>query len=424
MALIYKFGGASVKDANSVKNLGEIVSACNTDLVIVVSAMDKTTRALEALIDDYVMHKNIDEHVKTIVKFHHNIINELFENKANNTKNEFNKIVFNLFSKLDKKIKGSYDFCYDQIIAYGEIFSSFIVGKYLHYINLKTKIVDIRKIIKTDSTHRDALINWEKTQKLVSEVFKFDDYHTYLTQGFIATDDDGNITSLGLEGSDFSAAILAYCLNAEKLVVWKDVDGIYSSDPRKVKDVVRLNVLSYREAVELAYYGAKIIHPKTIKPLENKKIPLHVKSFINPQSTGTLICKTTDNQKGVDPYVPVFITKESQILISISPRDFSFITESALEQIFSVLANNKVKVNLMQNSAISFSICVDYKSKRILKAIKELRLKYKVLYNESLSLITIRHYNDKVIKQTTQHKKILVQQKSRHTARFVVEEVI
>ncbi len=421
MALVYKFGGASVKDADSVKNLARIVRECNGKLIIVVSAMDKMTRTLKELTDNYFFWKPTDSGFKEVVRFHHDIINGLFEEDSVSIKGKFNEISLDMLVKLGKDPSENYDYDYDQIVSYGELFSSFIVSEYLNKCGIKTKLVDIRKNLRTDSTYRDAVVDWKVSQELIRGTFDFSDTNIYLTQGFIGSTSERKTTTLGLEGSDFTAAILSYLLDAEKMVVWKDVDGVYSSDPNEVKNVTKLDAISYREAVELAYYGAKIIHPKTIKPLQNKNIPLYVKSFINPLSEGTVITGSTPNQQGVLPEVPVFITKNNQILISIAPNDFSFITENCLGQIFSIFAKHRVKVNLMQNSAISFSVCVDNKPERVMQVIRELRADYTVLYNDSLTLITIRHYNEDVIEDTTKGKKVFVQQKSRHTARFVVQ---
>ncbi len=404
MSLVYKFGGASLRDANSIKKVAKILLD------------DKSP-----LIADLLRGCDIDNKIIDIVLFHHNIIRELFGEQQDKMINKFNYVVVDWFSQFNRVRKESDNFRYDQIIAYGELFSSFIVSEYLKYINCDAKLMDIRKFIKTDSSYGNAVVNWAYTKEFIEKAFTFSDTDLYITQGFIASNDEGYTTSLGLEGSDFSASILSYVLDAEKMVVWKDVDGIYSSDPNKFKNVVKLDVLSYQEAVELTYFGAKIIHPKTIKPLENKNIPLFVKSFLDTKAVGTLITNTTSNKLGVEPYVPLFITKDNQTLISISPRDFSFISEISLEQIFSILNSHNVSVNLMQNSAITFSICVDFDSKKILKVIRELRNNYKVRYNAGVSLITIRHYNEKVIKRVIKDKQVFVEQRSRHTARFVVE---
>lgn len=421
MALIYKFGGASVKDADSIKNIVNILNSCDESLIIVVSAMDKMTRALHHIADLYFSGKKTDLEFKQIVKFHQNIINQLFGEKNTDTLHKFNEISLGLFVRLGKEPSLVFDYDYDQIVPFGELFSAFIISEYLKHKGVDNSLLDIRKLLKTDSTFRDAKIDWEKSESLVNSALNFDENRIYITQGFIASNEKNQMTTLGLEGSDFTAAALAFIVNAEHVVVWKDVEGVYNTDPKEAEEVTKLDAISYQEAVELAYYGAKVIHPKTIKPLQNKNIPLYVKSFKMPGSEGTVIANSTPNKTGVLPDVPVFITKNNQILISIAPNDFSFIAEDNLGHIFSILAKSRVKVNLMQNSAISFSICVDYQSERILEVIKELRKDYKVLYNEGLTLITVRHYDDATISKVTQDKKVLVQQKSRHTARFVVQ---
>ncbi|MCF6241542.1 MAG: aspartate kinase [Bacteroidales bacterium] len=417
---VFKFGGASVQDAQSIINLAGILKKYNhKPLIVVISAMNKTTRQLIKLTQLYFKSTDYQNQLKLIIDFHQNIINELFI-EPKNINYEFEQLIEQLNQKLTQKPSSDYDFEYDQIVVYGELFSTKIIAAYLKQENIDNEWVDIRKLIKTDAEYANAKPDWQQTAQLLQKQFKYQK-NTVITQGFIASNQQGFNTSLGIEGSDFSAAIIAYSLNAQELVVWKDVAGFYSSDPKLFKNVVKLDAVSFHEAVELAYYGAKIIHPKTIKPLQNKKIPLHVKSFINPDLSGTLIKETTENNTGLQPEVPVFITKNNQILISIAPQDFSFIAEDNLSDIFSLMARFRIKVNLMQNSAISFSICVDYEPVRIKQLLLELKNNYKVLYNTNLTLITIRHYNSSIIEELTVGRKIFVQQKSRNTARFVVK---
>ncbi len=421
MALVFKFGGASLKDAASVRNMADIIKNYQDNLVIVVSAMGKTTRALHQVVNDYFSRKDFEQSLNLVWDYHQSIINELFENENINLKLAFDRFKLRLNHKLLEAPSTNLDFEYDQIVPYGELLSSAIVNEYLNYAGIENKWVDIRNSIKTDSVYRDANIDWQLSVELVNLNFSFQNQRVYLTQGFIASNQQNLTTTLGLEGSDFTAAVISYSIDAEKMVVWKDVPGIFNSDPNLFKNVVKLDGISYREAVELAYYGAKVIHPKTIKPLENKNIPLWVKSFKEPDELGTVITSSTPNKIGVQPMVPIYITKNSQILISIAPYDFSFIAEDNLEQIFSILAQFRIKVNLMQNSAVSFSICADYDPGRILPGIEKLKLKYKVLYNNDLTLITIRHFNNETIHETTYGRKVYLQQKSRHTARFVVK---
>jgi len=419
---IFKFGGASVSDAKSIINLINIVkSYASEPIVVVVSAMGKTTRKLEQLANNYFNNVGCEETLHEIIEKHKTLIAELFEDTKSTIYTDFELLVSQLTDKLKTAPSSNFDYEFDQIVAYGELFSTTIINAYINKHSLKCKLLDVRDSIKTDSTYRDAKINWYLTEKQIKQNFIFDDARILLTQGFIASNERGNTTTLGIEGSDFSAAIIAYALNATEVVVWKDVPGFFNSDPKLFDDVLKLNAVSFHEAVELAYFGAKIIHPKTIKPLQNKNIPLYVKSFKEPEASGTLINSSTENKCGLDPKVPVFITKNNQVLISIAPFDFSFIAEDNLSAIFALLAKYRVKVNLMQNSAISFSICVDNKQGRIQSLISELNNNYKVLYNEGLTLITIRHYNQLTIDELTNNRKVYVQQKSRHTVRFIVK---
>ena len=421
MSIVFKFGGASLKDASSVRNMADIIKKYQDKLVIVVSAMGKTTSALHQVVNDYFSGKDYSLSLNKVWEYHQSIIDGLFEKGNTSLKLEFERIKESIIEKLRIKPSLNFDYEYDQIVCYGEILSSLIVHEFLLVAGISNKWIDIRHSIKTDSIYRDARIDWPLSESLVKQNFSFSADTIYLTQGFIASDSENHSTTLGLEGSDFTAAVLSYCLDAEKMVVWKDVPGVYNSDPNLFKNVIKLDAISYREAVELAYYGAKVIHPKTIKPLENKNIPLWVKSFKEPDETGTVITLSTPNKTGVLPEVPIFISKNNQILISIAPYDFSFIAEDNLEHIFSILKQFRVKVNLMQNSAVSFSVCVDNDPAKIELAIEMLKLEYKVLYNSDLTLVTIRHFNIETINETTNGRKVYVQQKSRHTARFVVK---
>ena len=315
---------------------------------------------------------------------------------------------------------GAFDYAYDQLVSYGEILSTKILHAYLD-MELDVSWVDARTAIRTDSTWREGKINWAITEKQVNaqigELLRSESSRIVLTQGFIAGDENQNTTTLGREGSDFSAAVLAYCLDAENVTIWKDVPGVLNADPKWFDDTIKLDQISYREAIELSYYGATIIHPKTIKPLENKKIPLFAKSFVEPGSEGTMI----QSSQAHDTEIASFIFKVEQILISITPRDFSFIVEENLGHIFSVFAKRRVKIHLMQNSALNFSVCVDMDSKKIPGLIEELKSEYQVKYNEDVELATIRHYDELTIKRITQDKSILVDQRTRQTVRMVLK---
>ncbi len=417
---IFKFGGASVRDARSVANLASILNSYRDEkIIVVISAIDKTTRELAKLTGLYFNKQDYSSLFEKIIFKHQSIINELFVDKQS-VKADFEKLASNLKLKLSQQASSNYDFEYDQIVVYGELFSTKIISAYLQQKGFSCRWIDIRNLIKTDSNYRNARVDWQTSRTLLAGL-QIPDNELIITQGFIASNAQGLNTTLGIEGSDFTAAIIAYALNAEKVVVWKDVAGFYSSDPKMFDNVVKLDAVSFHEAVELAYYGAKIIHPKTIKPLQNKKIPLIVKSFKEPESSGTIVKNSTKNKSGLLPEVPVFITKNNQMLISIAPLDFSFIAEDNLSDIFALLARFRIKVNLMQNSAISFSICVDNLPERMNRLLPELQKNYKVLYNENLTLVTIRHYDSKIIEALTRGRKIFVQQKSRNTARFVVK---
>jgi aspartate kinase len=323
--------------------------------------------------------------------------------------------------EIEEEPQRSYDYVYDQIVSVGELLSTKIVSAYLNAEHLTNTWLDVRSVIQTDNTYRNANINWKLTEQLVRELFAknkaLNTSNYIVTQGFIGASSENFTTTIGREGSDFTAAILAYCLNAESVTIWKDVPGMLNADPKWFDDTQQLHHISYHEAVELAYYGATVIHPKTIKPLQNKKIPLLVKSFLDPNQQGTLV----DGNTTEDELIPSFIFKMQQVLISISAKDYSFIVEDNLSQIFSQLSAHKITVNMMQNSAISFSICVDFNPFTTHQFIEELQKEYQVLYNENLELVTIRHYDAATIERVTANKQILVEQKSRNTARFVMK---
>lgn len=415
--LVYKFGGASVKSGEGVKNLFEIVKNVNQNLVLVVSAMGKTTNSLEEVVKSYFnSDEGWKEKLNLVKKYHFGIIEELFGKDSQDIKTEL-EIVFNhLETKLQEPASLNYDFEYDQVVSYGEILSTKIVSSYLLFAGFKNKWLDVRTFFKTDNHYREAHIDWELSTKLARKIFDFGNCKAYVVQGFIGSTSENFFTTLGREGSDYTASILSYMLDAEKMVVWKDVPGILNADPRLFPSAQKLPEISYLEAIEMTYYGAQVIHPKTMKPLQNKNIPLYVKSFIEPHLEGSVIHSIDHTLQ----LVPVIIIKKDQVLISISPTDFSFIAEHNLSDIFALFAKYRLKVNLSQNSALSFSVCTDAMEDKYLEVIEILKQNYKVLYNENAELITIRYYTDEVIAQLTGQRKILVEQKSRKTARFVV----
>lgn len=418
---VFKFGGASVKNAEAVKNVGKVIQLFNDDLVVVISAMDKTTNALEKVVESYMKKdgecfKWLDE----VKNFHYKIIDELFNDKTHQIYEDIHNAFVEIEWELEEEPLRSYDYVYDQIVSVGEIVSTKIVSAYLNLTGLSAQWIDVRNVIQTDNTHRDAKVDWELTEKLAKKEFELNASSSvktvFLTQGFIGSSSENFTTTLGREGSDFSAGILAYCLNAESVTIWKDVPGMLNADPKLFSETKMLSNISYHEAVELAYYGATVIHPKTIKPLQNKNIPLYVKSFLNPQQEGTVI----DNNTTHDSSIPSFIVKRNQVLISIESKDYSFIIENNLSQIFGIFSKMGVKINLMQNSAISFSVVVDFDVQKTPLLIQELTKDYKVRYNENLSLITVRHYTKEAIDSVVQNQKILLEQKSRKMIRMVV----
>ncbi len=417
---ILKFGGASVKSASAVKNLLDIIKSYNNQkIVVVISAMGKMTNAFEKLLSNIFYEKeklDIQNSFDSIKKYHFDIVNELFEDNENHI---FQKLDF-LFKEINQIIENKntndYSFLYAKLVSFGEILSTTIVSYYLNSQNVNNEWIDIRKYIKTDNNYREAKVEWESSTSNILKKIDFKNTSIYITQGFIGSDNQKNTTTLGREGSDFTGAILSYILDAEKFVCYKDVAGIFNADPNVFEQTKLLSKISYQEAIELTYFGAKVIHQKTIKPLQNKDIPLLVKSFIEPEKTGTIIY---DFDKQIEPKMPVFIIKENQILISISPKDFSFVAEKSINIIYNYIVKHNIKVNLMQNSALNLSISVNNDTQKIKSFISELKEKFKVRYNNNLKLITIRHYTTQAIKQMTDGKKILIEQKSRNTVRVI-----
>lgn len=418
---IYKFGGASLKDASSVRNVAQIIQRCDSHVVVVASAMGKTTSALELLADAYFNRLDFAPFLEQVKTFHFNIASELFADGQHPVFKDLEKI-FSRFEHLsDREPSGHFDYEYDQIVGYGEIISTKVLCHYLNLCHTPASFVDIRKYLKTDENYREGKIDVETSNQLINKRFHFDGEQIYVTQGFIASTQTNMMTTLGRDGSDFTAAMLAMFLKADRVTIWKDVCGVFNADPKFYDNPVCIAQLSYLEAVELAYYGAKVIHPKTIKPLQNMNIPLMVKSFLQPEAAGTVVCNSSELKTDAANGIPsIFIFKTNQILISISPKDFSFIAEDNMSRIFACLAKYRLKANMMQNSAISFSVCVDNDQKKVSGFIKEMSSSFKMKYNDQLELITIRHYNAQSIQEVTENKQIILQEKSRQTARFVV----
>jgi aspartate kinase len=417
---VFKFGGASVKDADSVRNVVNVLNIYSEDkIAVVVSAMGKMTNALERLLHAYYYATGkIDEEFYNIKEYHMGITSALFPDEKSEIYTDLDNI-FTLFkTRLTIPNSENYDYEYDQIVSVGEIISSKILSAYLNSAGIENLWIDARSIIRTDNTYRDARIDWDKTVELVNDSMKFHKERIYITQGFIGSTAENITTTLGREGSDFSAAILAYSLEADKVAIWKDVPGVLNADPKYFDDTIKLEQLSYHDAIELAYYGASVIHPKTIKPLQNKKIPLWVKSFLHPREKGTII----QNDK-VELQIASFIFKMDQVLITISARDFSFIAEHNLGDIFHELSRLRVRINVMQNTALSFSICVDWDERRIPELIKSLETDYMIKYNKGLELVTIRHYDQETIDRVVVNKEVLLEEKTRNTVQMVMRDL-
>ena len=412
---IFKFGGASIKDAAGVKNVANILQSEGTEnTVVVISAMGKNTNAFEAVIDAYYNKTDaLSEKLGVIEDDHKNLMAGLFEEDDKIYK-EIDALLGELSWFLARNTSQRFNYVYDQIVCFGELLSTKIVSAYLIKIGLENNWFDVRNYIKTDSNYRDAKVDWDLTQNLIST--KLDASKLNITQGFIAANDTENTTTLGREGSDYTAGIFAYCLAAENVTIWKDVPGVLNADPRVFQETILLEQISYEEAIEMAFYGASVIHPKTLQPLERKEIPLLVRSFINPKGTGTRVTKGTN----LVPLVPCFIVKKDQILVSISALDFSFMVENNLSYIFQKLHDYQLKVNLIQNSAISFSVCIDNKFKNFDAFYNVLKKEFKIEVHKGVDLYTVRHFNEKAVASIEEKGKSLLTQVNKETIQIVV----
>ena len=418
---VFKFGGASVKDADAVVNVAEIIRQhMDTNLIIVVSAMGKTTNKLEDIFNAFVKKDKsaFDQKTQALKQFHFDIVENLFGNTPNRELQQCIEEYFDEINDFYEQKNDDLSHLYDQLIPYGEILSTKIIHYYLLKSNINSTWLDARTCIKTDTNHQNANVNWPLTTeyiiKDVTPLLKKN--QVVISQGFIGSAENNSTTTLGREGSDYSAGIFAYAVQANEVIIWKDVPGMLNADPKYFENTVKLEQISFKEAIELSYYGASVIHPKTIKPLQNKNIPLYVKSFIQPESKGTIIQKRTEN----DDAIPSFIFKKNQVLFSIMPKDFSFLIEENLSDIFLKLSKTKAHINIMQNSALSFSFLMDNKSDIVERIKSSLENDYIVKYNTNLELVTIRHYDQKTIDFVTRAKEILLEQKTRSTARFVL----
>jgi len=425
---VFKFGGASVKDAEAVRNVGKVMKLYpNEEIVVVISAMGKTTNALEKITKEYMTKEgDLKKSIQELKGYHNEILADLFPDQGHKIYNEVNNVMVELEWIIEDEPIADYDFEYDQIVSLGEMISTRIVSAWLLESGIENTWVDVRDLIKTDNTYREAAVEWESTELAIKEklkpLMKGKGSSVVVTQGFVGVTSENYNTTLGREGSDYTASILGSVLGAEDVTIWKDVPGVLNADPKWFKNTEKLEAMSYHDAIELAFFGATVIHPKTLKPLQNNAIPLYVKSFFDPEKEGTLITGVKKLPKELK-LVPSFIFKVNQVLISILPRDYSFIVEENLSEIFKLFADTGVKINLMQHAALSFSVCVDEDGGKIPDLVEALQKDYKVLYNEGVELVTIRDYDQATIDRVISGKKIYVEQKSRQTARFVVKDV-
>jgi len=421
---VFKFGGASVKDAPAIENLKNILQRYeNEQLVVVISAMGKTTNFMEKLLDAYYhAPENVPALLAELRTNHETVAEQLMG--ANNPFLPHSERLFTLLSEqLQRPTSDNFDYDYDRIVSFGELLSTTLIATYLNTQNIETQWLDARQLVRTDNTYREGHVDWTVTQKLICNTinpyFQNRTHGIVLTQGFIAGTAENQTTTLGREGSDYSAAILAYTLDAECVTVWKDVPGILNADPKRFPDAVKIDKLTYHETVELAYYGASVIHPKTLKPLHNKQIPLLVKSFFHPENEGSMI---THDAEQVE--IPSYIVKDNQLLISVSPRDFSIIGVENLSIILDILAKYRVKINMIQNSALTFSVCTDNVPLRLQPCIEELQKEFIVKFNDGIRLVTIRHYDkdsENVVLEMFREEEVLIRQSNRHTIQVVLK---
>ncbi len=419
---VFKFGGASIKDAEAVRNMSEILKRFPDEkIIIVVSAMGKTTNALEEILHLRLKGLSTETAIQNLFQYHASLISSLFDKNESKILQLLENLFEDLKIKLSELNKSRYDESYDSIISFGEMISSTILLGFLQKEAFSISKVDAKDCIRTDNSFRDALVNWGKTKETIKKSIQheFNQNQLVITQGFLGGTQEGKITTLGREGSDFTAAIFAYCTNAKAVTIWKDVPGILNGDPKKIKDAILYQELSYQEAAEMTYYGASVIHPKTIKPLAIASIPMHVRSFYEPEKGGTIIhdCKIIHE-------IPCIIIKEKQSLITFKLTDFTFITEALISKIFEALNRHHIKINMMQNTAISFSICVNDDLHRLDQLMNELKDDFSIFYNKGLELVTIKNFDESLISRMTENKEIYLEQRTRKNYQVVVKNEV
>lgn len=419
---VFKFGGASLKDAPAIVNVGEILkNHASETILIVVSAMGKMTNALEKLVDAHAQQDGTATELwEAIKQAHYQVLHDLLKDQTHEAFVSLNDAFVEVEWILEEEPYENYDYLYDQIVPIGEIAASIITAAYLNHIGLTTQWTDARDVILTDDIFREGWVQWEETQARfemnVAPMLAQGGF--ILTQGFIASTTENFSITLGREGSDYTAAIFSFCMDAESMTIWKDVPGVLTADPRVFNDVLKLDRLSYREAIEMTYYGAKVIHPKTIKPLQNKNIPLYVKSFIDPEGSGTLI-----SSEVADNYPPMVALEDDQALLQISTKDFSFVAEHHLSDLMQKIATLRLQVNLMQNTAISFNVCVNDTDDKVNQFVEDIKEAFNVSIERNLELITIRHYNQATLESLRGDKLILMEERIKGTVQMVVKNV-
>ena len=415
---VFKFGGASVKDAAAIENLHDILRRYPDErLVVVISAMGKTTNFLERVLHAYHNAPDQVEGLLAELQRQHEDVAERLVPDPGSIVDRIQGLFAQLRARLLMEPSDNYDFDYDQIVSFGELLSTTIISTYLNLTGIPNTWLDARRLVRTDSTYREGRVDWDVTVQQVRDAMSDQEGRVFLTQGFIGGTAENLTTTLGREGSDYSASIMAYALDAESVTIWKDVPGLLNADPKRFPDAVKLDKIPYEEAVELSYYGASIIHPKTLKPLQNKQIPLYVKSFFQPDELGSVITSCSLEER-----IPSIIVKDHQTLLTVFPRDFSFIAVDNLSELFAIFSQYRIRVNMMQNSAVSFSVCTDAEPQRVQQCVEALQKKYKVKYNEDVELITIRHYDEQTINKVLAGRTAILRQTSRATIQFVIIE--
>lgn len=414
---VFKFGGASVKDAPAIRNLLQILRRyTGEELVVVISAMGKTTNFLEGVLRAYSQQEDTSALVEELMRYHLDILRELLPDDEEGVARLL-ALRDGLTRKLAEPYSGRYDYEYDQIVSFGELMSTTLISHFLRCSGIANTWLNACELVMTDNTYREGRVDWQCTGDRIRRAVPalLGQHQVVITQGFIGGTAEQTRVTLGREGSDYTAAIFAYCLDAERVTIWKDVPGLLNADPKRFPDAVKLDEIPYQEALELSYYGASVIHPKTLKPLQNKHIPLHVKSFFHPEDAGSMIGDCVLSTK-----IPSFIVKDNQTLLTIFPKDFSFVAEENLSEIFSLFAKYRVRINMMQNSALSFSVCTGTDLERVKECVEEMQTRYKVKYNEHVTLVTVRHYTPESIRRVTEGRTILLRQTSRTTIQYVL----